>query len=186
MTLHTNLVGSFASKLPQHCVLALTGVTPIAPATQSLADFSFPVTGGSAAPDFSAGELLTGGGQSITKTGGLGTPSACASAGPPIGSKLDSTNPGMDFAQNFLLSTAALPNGTVLRAPLATVDFSTGTRSVDPSTKSLTVTGATVKLQELAAFTLNTTFPTESGNAGDDFVGGDLIGTVDITGAKLR
>ena len=187
MTLHTNLLGAFASKLPQHCVLALTGVTPIAPATQSVADFTFPITGGSAAPDFSAGELLTGGGQRITKTGGLGTPmSACASADPPIGSHLDSTNPGMDFAQNFLLSTAALPNGTVLRAPLASVDFSNGTRSVDPNTRSLTVTGATVSLQALAALTLNTVFPTESGSASDDFAGGDAIGTLDITGAKLR
>jgi hypothetical protein len=186
MTLHTDLLGAFATKLPQHCILALTGVTPIAPATQSLADFSFPITGGSAAPDFSAGELLTGGGQRITKTGGIGTPGACASADPPIGSNLDSTNPGMDFAQNFLLSTAALPNGTVLRAPLANIDFSTGTRSVDPNTKSLTVTGATVSLQQLAAFTLNTVFPTESGNASDDFAAGDAIGTVDITGAKLR
>jgi hypothetical protein len=186
MTLHTNLLGAFASKLPQHCVLALTGVTPIAPATQSLADFTFPITGGSAAPDFSAGELRTGGGQRITKTGGLGTPSACASADPPIGTHLDSTEPGMDFAQNLLLSSAALPNGTVLRAPLATVDFSTGTRSVDPNTKSLTVTGATVSLQQLAAFTLNTVFPTESGNASDDFAAGDAIGTLDITGAKLR
>ncbi len=187
MTLHTNLLGAFASKLPQHCVLALTGVTPIAPATQSVADFTFPITGGSAAPDFSAGELLTGGGQRITKTGGLGTPmSACASADPPIGSHLDSTDPGLDFAQNFLLSTAALPNGTVLRAPLASVDFSTGTRSVDPNTRSLTVTGATVSLQALAALTLNTVFPTESGNASDDFAAGDAIGTLDITGAKLR
>ena len=186
MTLHTNLTGSFATKLPQHCVFALTGVTPIAPATQSLADFTFPVTGGSAAPDFSAGELLTGGGQRITKTGGLGTPSACASAAPPIGSNLDSTDLGVAFAQNFLQSTAALPNGTVLRAPLATVDFSTGTRSVDPNTKTLTVTGATVSLQVLAAVTLNTVFPTESGNASDDFAAGDAIGTLDITGAKLR
>ncbi len=186
MTLHTNLLGSFASKLPKHCVLALTGVTPIAPASQSLADFTFPVTGGSAAPDFSAGELLTGGGQRITKTGGLGTPSACASADPPIGSHLDSTDLGVGFTQNFLLSTAALPNGTVLRAPLGDVDFSTGTRSVDPNTKTLTVTGATVRLQNLAAFTLNTVFPTESGNASDDFAPGDLIGTLDIMGAKLR
>ena len=186
MTLHTNLLGAFAMKLPQHCVLALTGVTPIAPATQSLADFDFPVTGGSAAPDFSAGELLTGGGQTITKTGGLGTPGACASADPPIGTKLVSTEPGMNFAQNFLMSTATLPTGTSLRAALATIDFSTGTRSVDPTTKTLTVTGATAKLADLAAFTLNTVFPTESGNASDDFVAGDLIGTVDVTGAKLR
>src|SRR4051794_3432037 len=186
LTLHTNLLGAFASKLPQHCVLALTGVTPIAPATQSLADFSFPVSGGSAAPDFSAGELLTAGGQLITKTGGFGTPGACASAQPAIGTQVVSTELGANFTQNFLASNATTPTGTSLRAALANLDFSTGTRSVDPTTKTLNVTGATATLSDLAAFTLNTTFPTESGSPSDDFVQGDLIGTLDITGAKLR
>jgi hypothetical protein len=186
MTLHTDLLGAFASKLPQHCISALSGVTPVPPATQSLADFSFPVTGGSAAPDFSAGELVTGGGQTLAKTGGLGTPSACSTADPPIGTKLVSTNIGVDFANNYLNSTAALPTGVSLRAPLASVDFSTGTRSLDPNTKQLTVTGAKVTLSFPAALTLNQFFPTESGNASDDFVAGDAIGTIDISGATLR
>jgi hypothetical protein len=186
LTLNTNVTGAFANKLPQHCISLLAGVTPIAPATQSLANFTFPVSGGTAAPDFSAGELLTGGGQNITKDNGLLTPGACSSAAPPVGTKLASTDIGVFFGQNFLMSTATLPNGTVLRAPLATIDFSTGSRSVDPNTKTLTVTGATVNLADLAAFTLNGTFPTESGNASDDFAGGDQIGTIDITGAKLR
>jgi|tagenome__1003787_1003787.scaffolds.fasta_scaffold20970164_1 hypothetical protein len=186
LTLHTDLLGAFASKLPQHCISALTGVTPIAPATQTLADFSFPVSGGSAAPDFSAGELLTAGGQTITKTGGLGTPGACASAQPAIGTQVVSTELGANFTQNFLASNATTPTGPLPRAPLADIDFSTGTRSIDPNTKALTVTGATVSLAGLAALTLNNVFPTESGSSADDFAAGDAIGTIDITGAKLR
>ena len=37
-----------------------------------------------------------------------------------------------------------------------------------------------------AAVTLNQFFPTQSGNPDDDFVEGDVIGTIDLTGVKLR
>jgi hypothetical protein len=186
MTLNTNVSGAFANKLPSHCISLLAGVTAIAPATQSLANFTFPVAGGSAAPDFSAGELLTAGGQTLTKDNGVLTPSGCTSAAPPAGTKLTSTDLGVDFAQNFLMSSATLPTGTTLRAPLATIDWSTATRSIDPNTKSLTISGATLNLSPASAFTLNTTFPNESGTPGNDFAGGDEIGTIDVTGAKLR
>jgi hypothetical protein len=186
MTLNTNITGAFANKLPAHCISVLAGVTPIAPATQMLANFTFPVSGGSAAPDFSAGELRTAGGQTITKDNGLLTPGACTSADPPVGTKLTSTDLGIDFAQNFLMSSATLPTGTTLRAPLATIDWSTGTRSLDPNTKTLTISGATLNLTVASAFTLNSTFPNESGTTGNDFAGGDTIGTIDLTGAKLR
>ncbi len=113
-------------------------------------------------------------------------PSACDSADPPVGTKLVSTDIGVNFAQNSLNSTAALPTGASLRAPLGNIDFSTGTRSIDPNTKKLTVTGASVTLSFPAALSLNQFFPTESGNASDDFVAGDAIGTIDLTGVKLR
>lgn len=190
LTLHTDLGGAFASKLPQHCIEPLSGgVAPIAPATQSLADFDFPVSGGSAAPDFSAGEVVTAGGQTLSKNStlpGLLTPASCPTAEPPNGTNLVSTDIGVDFAHNLLNSTAALPTGVSLRAPLADIDFSTGTRSFDPSTNELNVTGATVGLSLPAALTLNQFFPTQSGNPNDDFVEGDGIGTIDLTGVKLR
>ena len=182
LTLHTDLGGAFASKLADHCISPLTGVTPIQPATQSLADFSFPVSGGSAAPDFTAGELLTAGGQTLTK--GNGPPVACTSASPPVGTKLVSTEPGVNFAQNTLQSTATLPDGFTTRSSLATIDFSTGTRSVDAGTKQLTVSNATVNLSYPSALTLNTLFP-NVGSPSDDFAAGDEIGTIDLT-AKLR
>lgn len=189
LTLTTNLLGAFAGKLPQHCISLLSGgVAPISPATQELnpAVFDFPVAGGSAAPDFSAGEVLTAGGQTLAKALGLDTASGCSSAAPPVGTKLTSTELGVDFAQGFLMSTATLPTGTALRAPLATIDFSSGTRSFDSSTKTLSVSGATVNLASLAAATLNAFFPTESGNPSNDFATGDPIGTINLTGVKLR
>jgi hypothetical protein len=102
-----------------------------------------------------------------------------------VGTQLLSTDLSVAFGQSLLKSIPTLPSGPVPRAPLATIDFSTGSRSVDPGTKTLTVTGATVRLADLAALTLNQVFPTRSGNASDDFATGDLIGTIDLT-AKLR
>ncbi len=188
MELVTDLGGAFASKLPKHCV-SLLGVSAIAPAQMELipvGGFLFPVASGSAAPDFSAGQLITAGGQTLTKDNGLGTPGGCTN-GPPVGTKLLSTQFGVAFDQNSLTAIATLPTGTVLpRAPLATIDFSTGSRSVDPNTKTLTVSNAEVRLASLAAPLLNQNFPTESGNPADDFAAGDLIGTINISGVKLR
>lgn len=200
LVLHTPLSGAFASKLQAHCIDPLPtasppGVAAVAPgtATNTLTplgtNFTFPVTGGAAAPDFSAGEVITGGGQTLTKNDTSlppFNPSACDSADPPVGTKLVSTELGVNFANNSLNSTAALPTGVSLRAPLGDIDFSTGSRSVDPNTKKLTITGATVSLSFPAALTLNNFFPTESGHPSDDFVAGDAVGTIDVTGVKLR
>jgi hypothetical protein len=196
LVLHTQAVppGQFVSKLTQHCIDPLptgspAGVAPLAPATTSGVggtDYHFPVTGGDAAPDFSAGEVITGGGQAITKNSSPLNPSGC-SAGPPVGTQLTSVDFSVAFDLNDLRSIPTLPSGTILpRAPLATIDFSTGSRSVDPNTKTLTVTGATIKLGDIAAPLLNQTFPNGSNDASNDFAGGDLIGTIDLTGVKLR
>lgn len=189
LQLNTDLSGAFANKLPQHCISLTGGVTAVPPAQMlllPLGAFSFPVSGGSAAPDFSAGELLTAGGQTLAKDNGFGTNGACSSAQPAVGTKLVSTDIGVSFEFNLLMSTAALPTGASLRAPLADIDFSTGTRSFDSSAKTLTVSGATVKLSSLAASTLNTFFPNVSGDPSNDFAAGDQIGTIDVSGAKLR
>ena len=191
LTLHTDLGGAFASKLPEHCIEPLSGgVAPIAPATQSMADFDFPVAGGSAAPDFSAGQVLTAGGQTLTKNStlpGILTPAACPSTAPPDGTQLLSTELGVAFDLNVLTAIATVPGGTTLpRAPLASIDFSTGTRSVDPATRTLNVTGATVTLADLAAPILNQAFPNASGDPANDFAAGDGIGTIDLTDVKLR
>jgi hypothetical protein len=189
LVLETDLGGAFASKLPEHCISLLGGVAAIPPAEMLLLPagaFAFPVSGGNAAPDFSAGEVITAGGQTLTKDNGLGTPSGCSN-GPPVGTQLRSTDLSVAFDQNSLRAVATLPTGTTLpRSPLATIDFSTGTRSVDPATKTLSVTGATVRLSDLAANTLNQVFPNESGDPSNDFAAGDLLGTIDLQDVKLR
>ena len=197
LTLHTQAVppGPFVNKLSQHCIDPLPtgsppGVAPIAPATSSGlggAEYHFPVTGGAIGPDFSAGEVITGGGQTITKNSTLlVTPDSCPDAAPPNGTQLKSTDFGVAFDVNALRAVATLPSGTVLpRAPLGAIDFSTGTRTVDPTTKTVTVTGARVTLADLAAPLLNQNFPNQSGMASNDFAAGDLIGTIDLT-ATLR
>jgi hypothetical protein len=190
MTLNTNALGAFVSKLPQHCIDPVTGgVSPIAPATSAMGGtvYTFPVTTGAIAPDFSAGELFSGGGQTITKNSTpIVTPGACTSSAPPTGSALKSTDFSVAFNSNTLRSVATLPSGTILpRAPLANIDFSTGSRSLDPATNTVSVTGAAVTLGDLAAGLLNQNFPNQ-GPAGNDFAAGDAIGTVDIAGVKLR
>ncbi len=196
LVLHTQAAppGPFVDKLTQHCIDPLpsgtpAGVAPVAPATTSGlggTDYHFPVTGGAAAPDFSAGEVITGGGQTLTKNSSILNPSGCSS-GPPVGTQLRSTDLSVAFDVNSLRSIPTLPSGTTLpRAPLATIDFSTGTRSVDPNAKTLSVVGATVSLAGLASGTLNEVFPNGSGDPSNDFATGDLIGTIDLTGVKLR
>src|SRR4051812_29343783 len=93
IVLKTVATGAFVSKLPQHCIDPLptgtpAGVAPIAPATAGGmlgTDYTFPVSGGAVAPDFSAGTLLTEGGQAITKNHSINplNPSACDTADPP-------------------------------------------------------------------------------------------------------
>jgi hypothetical protein len=190
VTLNTNALGAFVSKLPQHCIDPLTGgVSPIAPATSGMGGtvYTFPVTTGAIAPDFSAGELFTGGGQTITKNSTpIITPGACTSSAPPTGSALKSTEFSVAFNSNTLRSIATLPSGTILpRAPLANIDFSTGSRSLDPATNTISVTGAAVTLGDLAAGLLNQNFPNQ-GPAGNDFAAGDAIGTLDVAGVRLR
>lgn len=193
LNVSTGLSGTLLSKLMSHCVDPFptgspAGVSPIDPATANAlgTTYTFPVTGGSAAPDFSAGEVATGGGQAITKNSSLLNPSGCSS-GPPVGSQLRSTDLGVAFDSSSLRSLPTLPDGTTLpRAPLANIDFSTGTRSFDSSTGTITVTGATATLADLAASTLNQVFPNASGDASKDFAGGDVIGTIDLSGVKLR
>ena len=194
LTLNTDAMGSFVSKLPQHCIDPLptgspAGVAPIAPATSGGLGgtvYTFPVTTGAIAPDFSAGELFTGGGQTITKNTSIVIPSGCSSSAPPTGSALLSKEFSVAFNSNTLRSIATLPAGTILpRAPLANIDFSTGSRTFDPSTNTINVTGANVTLGDLAAGLLNQTFPNE-GPSGNDFAAGDVIGNIDVTGVKLR
>lgn len=194
LTLHTN--AALITKLLAHCIDAIgalppfsPGVYPLAPATQNplppMGDgaFNFPVTGGELAPDFSAGKVQTGGGQGITKNVGSLPLHSCEEP-PAVGATVVQTIFTPDFTTNSLRADAGLPNGGAIpQAPVATIDFGTGTRGLNGN--QVTVTGATVTFHPLAAQTLNTEFPNRSGDPSNDFSSSDVLGTIDLT-ATLR
>jgi hypothetical protein len=179
-------VGGFAFKLIAHCVSGLSpgGVEEIAPATQTGAlgeIFTFPVTGGSIAPDFSAGRVTSAGGQSITKNNGLLTPLDCASTEPPVGTTVTQTEWEAQFDLKALASFTTLPTGPVGIGSLGPFDLAAATTSADVNTKQITVTGAPVTLDGLSAFIFNQVFPNRSGDPNNDFAEGDLLGTLSLS-----
>jgi hypothetical protein len=186
MTLHTD--PDLLPKLLAHCINALPGsggVYPLAPATQDpvSAAFTFPVTGGAMAPSLADGRVVTGGGQGITKNVGGTIPYAC-NLDPAVGTTVLQSQLTTNFAGNSLAATVQLPGGTQV-STIANIDFSTGTKSFDPATNQVTVTGATVTLHPLAATILNQVFPNRSGDPSNDLSGSDVLGTLDLT-ATLR
>jgi hypothetical protein len=180
---------SLVTKLQAHCVDALTGgVTAIPPATLNLltATFTFPNVGGTIAPDFSDGRLITAGGQLIKKkTTPLITPSACTSADPPEGTSVTQTDFETDFALNAFSAQAITPTGPLGLGAVGELHLDQGTVSIDPDTKDITVSDVPITLAFLAAQVLNTVFPNESGDPSNDFQQGDPVGTLSIT-AKAR
>ena len=186
MTLHTD--PDLLPKFLAHCINALPGsggVYPIAPATQDpvSAAFTFPVTGGAVAPSLADGRVVTGGGQGITKNVGGTIPYAC-DLDPAVGTTVRQSELTANFAGNSLAGTVQLPTQTQT-ATIANIDFSTGTKTFDPATNQITVTGATVTLDRLPAIILNQVFPNRSGDPNNDLSGSDVLGTLDLT-ATLR
>ncbi len=186
MTLHTE--PGLVTKLLAHCINGLPGaggVYPIAPATQDpvSAAFTFPVTGGAMAPSLADGKVITGGGQGLTKNMSGGIPFPC-DGDPAVGTTVLQTQLAVDFPSAHLVGVAQLP-GATQNASIGIIDFSTGTKSFDPATNQITVTGATVTLDPLSATLLNQIFPNRSGDPANDFSGADVLGTLDLT-AILR
>ena len=180
-------VGSLTTKLPGHCILPVPGMGPptngvyaVAPATQAVTgEFTFPVSGGEVAPDFTDGNVITAGGQNVAKNSAA-VPLACVGA-PPVGTTVVQTELQTQFATKALAANTTLPAGNIGVAGLGAIDFSTATMSADPATRQISFTGATVRLDPVAAFVLNGIFPNQSGLPSEDFAGGDEIGTLSLT-----
>ena len=186
MVLEVNPLAGVASKFAAHCINALpgfNGVYAVPPATQGMSGlnvtFTFPVSGGSVAPDFSGGNVITGGGQNVAKNEGL-IPPGCAGF-PPVGTTIVQTELQTQFANKSLAANTTLPTGPVGVATLGNIDFSTATMSADPTTRKVSYSGATVTLDALSASIINQVFPNQSGIASMDFAGGDALGTLSLT-----
>ncbi|MFL5907798.1 MAG: hypothetical protein ACJ75Z_09425 [Solirubrobacterales bacterium] len=169
----------FANKLLAHCVTPL-GVGVIPPATQNLTVFTFPVTGGSVSPDFDAGTVVSGGGQTITKDSSLPVPFTC-NQGPPVGTKITQTEFQAQFELQALASFTVLPDGPVGIGALGKFDLGPASKSADPVSKQVTISDAPVHLDLLSAFILNQVLPNESGDPNNDFREGDLLGTMSLS-----
>jgi hypothetical protein len=184
------------TKLLAHCIDALPtasppGASPIAPGTEDMMGaFTFPVTGGSVAPDLTAGEVITGGGQKITKNNTIlvtTTTPACSSAAPPVGTNILQQNFRPVFDRKTLNAEVTLPTGSSIGlAAAGNIDFSGANLNFNPSNNQVSFTNATVVFSQLAADTFNQYFPNVSGNPSNDFHAGDLLGMLSLSGATLR
>ena len=177
---------AFPFLLAAHCVNALApgGVAAIPPAVQSglVGEvFTFPVVGGSIAPDFSSGRVISAGGQTLTKNndGSVDPPFGCSSP-PPVGTTVIQTDWEAQFDVKALASNTVFPSGPVGIAALGFFDLSKATTSADPNTKQVTLTGAPVGMDVLSALVLNDVFPNEGPSAAFNFMGGDLLGTLSL------
>ena len=173
----------FGLKLIAHCVSALSpgGVEPIPPATEpSLGEFVFPVTGGSIAPDFSSGRVISAGGQYLRKNNGTLTPSGCSS-GVAVGTTITQTEFEAQFDVRAFASNTVVPSGSLGISALGPFDLAPATTSADPNTRQVTVSGAPVTLDVLAAIVNNNVFPNESGDPNQDFKEGDLLGQMSLS-----
>lgn len=184
------------TKLLAHCIDGLPtasppGASPIAPATEDLMGaFTFPVTGGTVAPDLSEGEVITNGGQKITKNNTILVTTmfpACSSAAPPVGTSILQQNFRSVFDRKTLNAEVTLPTGSSIGlAAAGNIDFGGSGLNFNPSNNQVSFTNANVVFSQLAADTFNQYFPNVSGDPNKDFHAGDLLGTLSLSGATLR
>jgi hypothetical protein len=187
-TLEFEATTAFGLKLGAHCVIALVpgGVEAIPPgfwSGLSGTPFIFPVTGGSIAPDFSAGRVLSAGGQRLTKNFDQDPPGALDCTGPPdLGTSMTLTEWEPQFEIKALAALTVVPAGSIGIGGQGTFDLNApgASTSVNPSTREVTITDAPVLMDSLAASVLNAVFPNGSGLASNDFNGGDLLGHMSL------
>ena len=152
-------------------------VSAIAPSTKPTpTSFEFPISGGSIAPDASAGTLQTDGGVQILKEA-VG-----------LSPKMQLLDIYVDFSAKTatveLDITPAPPfPGKVDRSSIADIVMTGATVVSDPVARTVTVTGAAANLQEVAAATLNDVFnqPPPPPPPITDFVAGDPFGLFSFT-----
>lgn len=153
------------------------GISAIAPATKPTASsFQFPISGGTLAPDASNGTVQTTGGVQILKKA------------EPISPEAKLTNIIVDFkAKTATVEIELLPKppfpGAAGRSSIADLTLPTGSVVANPTTRTITITGAEAKLQAVAASTLNSVFnqPAPEPPPASNFVVGDPLGTFSMT-----
>lgn len=165
---NTTTLGKFAKKgvkLPE-------GISAIAPAVKPTpTSFQFPITGGTLAPDATAGTVETSGGVQIAKEGGATMKL--------VGIHADFT------AKSATVEIEILPSppfpGAAGRASIADLVLTGATIVADPNTRLISVQNAEATLQAVAAATLNDVFNQPEPEPASNFVVGDSFGKFSFT-----
>ncbi|MBS1879556.1 MAG: HtaA domain-containing protein [Actinobacteria bacterium] len=165
-------------KLGEKGVDLSSGIKPISPAKNSkVTQFTFPITGGTVAPNASSGSVATSGGIEILKKGKTLSP------------EMKLTNIQVEFTQKTAtVEIEVLPNppfpGKTGRSSIVDLVFPSNAISTNSTTRQITVKGAEAKLQAPAAATLNSVF-NQGGEtappASSEFAAGELLGTFSMT-----
>jgi Htaa len=151
-----------------------SGIKPIAPAKNSkVTQFTFPITGGTVATNYTTGTVSTTGGVEIVKKGKTLSPT------------MKITNIVVEFAQKTAtaeLETTPTPPfpGATARSSIVDLTFPANSIQSNPTTRQITIKGAEAKLQAMTATTLNSVF-NQGGEttppASSEFAAGELFGT---------
>ena len=159
------------AKFVEKGVNASSGIKAIAPAKNSkVTQFTFPITGGTLATNYSTGTVTTSGGIEIVKSGKTVSPT------------MKITNIYVEFAQKTAtVELEILPTpGATGRASIVDLTFPANSITSNSTTRQVTIKNAEAKLQAVAATTLNSTF-NQGGEttppASSEFVAGELFGT---------
>jgi hypothetical protein len=161
-------------KLVEKGVDAATGIKPIAPAKNSkVTNFTFPITGGTLATNYTTGQITSTGGVEIVKKGKTLSPT------------MKITNIWIEVAQKTatveleITPTPPFP-GQTGRSSIVELVFPANAIQSNPTTRQVTIKGAEAKLQAVAAATLNQVFnqgDEKAPPASSEFVAGELFGT---------
>jgi hypothetical protein len=165
-------------KFVEKGVDAASGIKAIAPAKNTkVTNFTFPISGGTLATNYSTGQVTSTGGVEITKKGKTLSPT------------MKIANIWVEFAQKTAtveLEITPVPPfpGATGRSSIVDLVFPANAIQSNPTTRQVTVKGAEAKLQAVAATTLNQVF-NQGGEktppATSEFVAGELFGTFSMT-----
>ena len=161
-------------KFVEKGVDASSGIKSIAPAKNSkVTNFTFPISGGTLATNYTTGQISTTGGIEIVKKGKTLSPT------------MKITNIQLEFTQKTAtveLEITPVPPfpGQTGRSSIVELVFPANAIQSNPTTRQVTIKGAEAKLQTVAAATLNQVF-NQGGEkvppASSEFAAGELFGT---------
>jgi hypothetical protein len=159
--------------------------TPIPPATQVGLTVSFPVGGGTISPLGIEGVVQQLGGVRIHGTGGGAAENNCNGHS----SALAQSNFAVNLEQQNIQASVNLekgPPGVALGdrgvAITQLADPTGATVVLNPTNHTISVNGATIKINQVSADSLNLFFPqAPGGNPANDFKANDVFGTSNLT-----